>query len=412
MIALATVLWLSLAVGTGAPVWPVAAAAARPAEPRPVAALGVAGALVYAAPSRDTPVGLARSHAVLPVLEARTASDCPSDWLRVGEAAWICAPTAERREDARRAERWPPTPRPGSTLPFLYVHPRGRGHQSYPTVAAALERRDGTAFPSGHWESVDASFWRRGVELYRTVSGRFLRADDVRWAEASPLAGLPLDPHDAPWPWGFAIASPTWVYDEPPVARWMTPPPRAPKLPRHAPVRVEELAERWVRIGPERYLRRSEVRVFRPRARPDGVGAAERWLDVDLAEQLLAAYEGDLPRFVTPVSTGRGGLTREGAFRVYRAAGTQTMRGLPTGDGGRTYTVRDIPWVLFFDEDRALHAAFWHSEFGVARSHGCINLPPTAAAWVFDFAGPKVPDGWQWIEPPDRTVGTLVHIHR
>lgn len=411
MIALATVLWLRLAVEAGGLVLP-ATAAAWPSTTQPVVALGTVGAMVYEAPARETPIGLARANAVLPLLERRAAADCASDWLRVGDDAWICAPAAAHREDVVRPARWPPAKRAGTPLPFLYVHPRGRNRLSYPTPEAALEQRDGVPFPPGHWESVAATFWRRGVGLHRTVGGRYLRADDVRWAAPSPLEGLPLDPQDAPWPWGFAVASPTWIYDEPPVARWMTPHHRAPKLPRHAVVRVEELAERWVRIGDGRYLRRSEVRVFRPRARPEGVGPAERWIDVDLEEQLLAAYEGDAPQFLTPVSTGRGGTTREGSFRIFRAAGTQTMRGLPTDDGGRTYLVHDIPWVLFFDEDRALHAAFWHDEFGVARSHGCVNLPPAAAAWIFDFAGPRLPDGWQWIEPPDRTVGTLVHVHR
>ncbi|NMC72614.1 MAG: L,D-transpeptidase [Myxococcales bacterium] len=411
MIALATLWWIRFAVTIGGWTLPVAAGAWSP-EPRPVVALGTTGTAVYATPARGRPIGLLRPGAVLPLLEVRPAADCPSDWLRIGDAAWICAPAAARGEDTARPRRWPPAPPPGSPLPFLYVHPLGRGREIYPTVAAAVERRAGVPFPPGHWESVEAEIRRGGVALYRTVSGRYLRADDVRWAAPTPLAGLPLDPGDAPWPWGFTFAASTPVYREPPAARRAEPAPRAPRLPRHAVVRVEEASERWVRIGPARYLRRDDVRLFRRQPRPDGVGPTERWLDVDLAEQLLAAYEGDVPRFATPISAGRGGLTREGSFRIYRAAGTQTMRGPLTGDGGRTYTVHDIPWVLFFDEDRALHAAFWHVEFGTARSHGCINLPPAAAAWVFDFAGPRLPDGWQWIEPPDRNDGTLVLVHR
>ena len=55
----------------------------------------------------------------------------------------------------------------------------------------------------------------------------------------------------------------------------------------------------------------------------------------------------------------------------------------------------------------ALHGAFWHRDFGRVRSHGCVNLAPIDAKWVFGFTGPRVPVGWHAAYPTDRNTGTL-----
>ena len=35
--------------------------------------------------------------------------------------------------------------------------------------------------------------------------------------------------------------------------------------------------------------------------------------------------------------------------------------------------------MQYFEEGYALHAAYWHDDFGTPRSHGCINLAPEDA---------------------------------
>jgi lipoprotein-anchoring transpeptidase ErfK/SrfK len=32
------------------------------------------------------------------------------------------------------------------------------------------------------------------------------------------------------------------------------------------------------------------------------------------------------------------------------------------------------------------HGAYWHDYFGTAASHGCINLSPADAKWLYDWA--------------------------
>jgi hypothetical protein len=408
--------WLLLRIAVGGSTGELGALAESVAAspvPQAVVDLSDSAAVVYPGPGRTVPLGLLRRGVVVAVLERLVAADCTDGWLRVGEGAWICGAGHARRVDRPAAPSWPPPPERWAPLPFLYVHPLGHGRFLYDTPDDAVARRNGRPFPPGTWESVTTDLRRAGTTLYRTVSGSYLRRDDVRDTEPSALSGVFPDPAASPWPYGFVVEPVVDVYAEPPPKpRWASPPRTGLRLPRYAAVRVAGQGETWVRIGEERFLRRSDVRLFRLHPPPDGVGSAERWFDVDLTEQVFAAYEGPVPRFVTLASTGKGTLTPEGSFRIYRAAGTQTMRGIPTGDGRRTYEVRDVPWVMFFSDDRAIHGAFWHDEFGTPRSHGCINLAPAAARWVFAFAAPALPPGWQAIEPADATNGTLVNIHR
>ena len=380
-------------------------------SPRMVVELGGEAALVYARPERGSPAGRLRVGTVPGVFERVRGPGCAEDWLRIGRDAWICGTGRTVREGVPQAERWPPPPGRWAPLPFLYVHPLGRGRMIYDTPLAAVDGVYGRPFRPATWECVVASFGRQGTPLYRTASGAYLRQDDVRLAAPSALAGVFPDPESAPWPYAFVAANDADVFVEPPPRSKRIPVSVAQRLPRYTTVGVAEEGVGWGRGGEDQYLRRDEVRRFRPHERPDGVGPGERWFDVDLTEQVFSVWDGDVPHFVTLASTGKGGTTREGSFRIWRAAAVQTMTGLPTDDGGREYDVRDVPWVLFFDEDRAIHAAFWHDDFGNARSHGCVNLSPVAARWVFDMARPSLPDGWMAIDPPAET-STLVYIHR
>jgi hypothetical protein len=377
-----------------------------------VVEFGSSAAVAYATPDRSRPIGTVRRGAVLPVTGTAQGAGCGDSWLEVGGRGWVCGDVWTPREGRPRAAPWPPPPGTGDPLPFRYVHPRGHDRQIYESLPDAAQGTGGEPLTPGTWESVAAEMVRGGVPLFRTVSGRFVRQEDVRWAEASPYAGLHLHPDDAPWPFAVVAADRAVVYARVPANRWDPGEPTGRRLPRYAVVRVAEADAKSVRLAEAQRLRRRDVRLLRVQPPPEGIAARERWIDIDLTEQVLVAYEGAVPRFASLVSTGRGTLTPEGSFRIYRAAGTVTMRGEIAADGLRTYVVHDVPWALFFDEDRAIHAAFWHDDFGTARSHGCVNLPPLAARWVFSFASPSLPDGWIAIDAVEPRGGTLVRVRR
>ena len=123
-------------------------------------------------------------------------------------------------------------------------------------------------------------------------------------------------------------------------------------------------------------------------AAPSEVGEG-RWIDVDLAQQLLTAYEGRSPVHSTLVSSGLPGTpTPVGQFRVWVKFRYDDME-------GPGYYLPDVPYTMYFHGGYGLHGTYWHSNFGHPMSHGCVNLPTEEAEWLF-----------HWAE-----VGTLVNVH-
>lgn len=140
----------------------------------------------------------------------------------------------------------------------------------------------------------------------------------------------------------------------------------------------------------------------------------ERWLDVNVTKQTLVAYDGPNAVYATLVSTGEAGLgdpetsrsTKRGIFRIHTKHVTATMDSDVVGE---EFELRDIPWVQYFEGGYALHAAYWHDDFGKPRSHGCINLAPADARWLFFFTEPKLPDGWHGVKRA--LTGSVVFVH-
>jgi hypothetical protein len=163
---------------------------------------------------------------------------------------------------------------------------------------------------------------------------------------------------------------------------------------------------REIHMGPKTYYEDEEGMLMRSYAvgkayklkRPPGVEPDERWVHIDLSEQTLVAYIGDEPVFVTLVSTGKEpGMTPVGVHRVQIKHVATSMRDQPIED--EAYSIDDVPWTQYFAGSIALHGAFWHAGFGLVRSHGCVNLSPADARWLFGFTEPRLPEGWHAIAP-------------
>jgi lipoprotein-anchoring transpeptidase ErfK/SrfK len=128
-------------------------------------------------------------------------------------------------------------------------------------------------------------------------------------------------------------------------------------------------------------------------ARPLGVGPTERWVDVNLTSQTLVAYEGDQPVLNTIISSGTWQHpTVTGQFRIYVRYESQTMDGRRLG---YDYYLENVPYVMYFYQDYALHGTYWHNNFGTPMSHGCVNMKTPDAGWLFNWA----------------SIGTLVNVH-
>ncbi|MEE9384137.1 MAG: L,D-transpeptidase [Nannocystaceae bacterium] len=170
--------------------------------------------------------------------------------------------------------------------------------------------------------------------------------------------------------------------------------------------RSRHLFKRTVRVGDQEFYEDENGLLLRAYAvgkayklkRPPGVTSSEHWIHVDLSEQTLVAYIGDRPVFTTIVSTGKeAGMTPVGVFRIQSKFVATSMRDQPVED--EAYSIEDVPWTQYFHNNVALHGAFWHGGFGLVRSHGCVNVSPADARWLFGFTEPLLPHSWHAVMP-------------
>ena len=176
---------------------------------------------------------------------------------------------------------------------------------------------------------------------------------------------------------------------------------------------IEERRVRWLEAADGTLYRAAGLTIVRAIPPPEGVGADEKWIDVDVVHETLVAYEGTRPVYATLMSSGsetRGFATPPGSFRIRSKHVTFTMDGDLEGDGA--YSIEDVPYVMYYDLSYALHAAFWHSFFGRQRSHGCVNLSAADAKWIFDWVDPQLPDGWYGVWADDEHLGTRVFVRK
>jgi lipoprotein-anchoring transpeptidase ErfK/SrfK len=134
-------------------------------------------------------------------------------------------------------------------------------------------------------------------------------------------------------------------------------------------------------------------------------GRAARWIEVILAEQTLIAWEGDVAVRRMRVSTGKAHTpTIRGTFHIYYKVVSTTMQ-------GPGYHLPAVPHTMLFQhEGYAIHGTYWHSNFGAPMSRGCVNLSRSDAAWLFDWAGPELPEGAWGVEATPCNQGTKVVV--
>lgn len=131
---------------------------------------------------------------------------------------------------------------------------------------------------------------------------------------------------------------------------------------------------------------------------PRFIGFGGKWIDINLSAQLLVCYQVAISEpsegyfiswpmgvFSTLVSSGRPPFnTPTGNFAVYEKDPVVDMSGF--GGTSEYYYVPNVPYVLWFTGNYSIHGAYWHNDFGNVRSHGCVNIPVPAAAWIYGWA--------------------------
>jgi LysM repeat protein len=118
---------------------------------------------------------------------------------------------------------------------------------------------------------------------------------------------------------------------------------------------------------------------------PPQSGNAGKWIDVNLTTQTLTAYEGTSPVLSVLISSGTAAHpTVVGKFKVNTKVRSQTMN-------GPGYHLPNVPWVMYFYKDYAIHGTYWHHNYGHPMSHGCVNVTIADAAWLYTWASIGTP---------------------
>jgi lipoprotein-anchoring transpeptidase ErfK/SrfK len=141
------------------------------------------------------------------------------------------------------------------------------------------------------------------------------------------------------------------------------------------------------------------------------------YIDATTSRQYLTCLEDGREVYYCKISSGAkwnsdGQIveswgTPPGVHRTWRKQVSTHMTGGTTGGG---WDIPGVGWtILFSGTGVAIHSTFWHNDFCTPRSHGCVNVKPEDAQWIFRWTYPTVPG-----DPGDITIpmpgGTQIDV--
>jgi lipoprotein-anchoring transpeptidase ErfK/SrfK len=274
----------------------------------------------------------------------------------------------------------------------------------------------------GFYVSIDRETIHRGEKWYRTIRGQYVKAEKVLPVNIRTRGGMELG-QGFRFPAGIVLRE--TIYER----MWNS---KHTRIVKNRDVvhekffvfsifgkqidKVNDIDAIHYEIdesGEKLVLSWSIVPIMKAETPPAEAEEGDRWIHIDISDQTLTAYEGTRPVFLTLVSSGNEKQDEEyatprGTFWVQSKHVSATMDNLALDEG--SYSIEDVPWTTYFHSSYAMHGAFWHSVFGHQRSHGCVNLTPRDAKWIFDWTEPRLPLGWHGVVATKDRPGTLVKV--
>jgi hypothetical protein len=270
----------------------------------------------------------------------------------------------------------------------------------------------------GFFVAVDKSFGWNGRSWYKTTGGLVAPSDRMVIIKAPTTQGI--DFPEGVKQIGFITATKASKYDFDADQKKISVNGAAPRFTAvgltgatttNKTVVYRQTTEGW-------WMKAIDGTITEQGPRPADLAPGEKWIDVNLTRKTMVALEGDKPIFATLISPGKKSSIKEkdhstiqGTFRIREKHIAVTMDGDGRAASDLPYSIEDVPYVQYFEGSYALHAAFWHNNFGHEMSHGCVNLSPLDAKRVFFWSEPHLPRGWHavWSTPENR--GTIVVVH-
>ena len=132
-------------------------------------------------------------------------------------------------------------------------------------------------------------------------------------------------------------------------------------------------------------------------------------IHVDLGTQTVTVFEDETPVLVSRCSSGvKGTTTPQGEFLTYHKGPSIHM----TNQGDAIENIFDlpgVPWVSFFTGTGvSFHGTYWHNDYGRPRSHGCVNLTPDDAKFIYRWTRPVVPPDVDYVHLPGQGTHVVV----
>jgi hypothetical protein len=133
---------------------------------------------------------------------------------------------------------------------------------------------------------------------------------------------------------------------------------------------------------------------------PD-VPLEDKRIEVSIVDQEITAYEKDNIVMQTRVSSGLlhptpsdviPMATPKGTFNITSKMSAKHMgEGILTTDM-EAYVLPGVPWTMFFETSTgvAFHGTYWHTNYGIPMSRGCVNMTYDESQWLYRWTDPKV----------------------
>jgi hypothetical protein len=158
-----------------------------------------------------------------------------------------------------------------------------------------------------------------------------------------------------------------------------------------------DLLDIWAELEDGTYLYEPNVGragPVEPTPVPGDAPTQGKWIDCNLTQQLLIAYEGRTPVRIAVQTTGKPGWeTPEGFYTIGFRVANETMESGAIG-AEEFYRLENVLFTQYFtDRGHALHFAWWKSPETIGRpgSHGCLNLLLEDAEFFWNWAGIGTP---------------------
>jgi len=361
---------------------------------------------VYESPDRNSRrLGWLRAGAQVPRAERPTqASGCSEGWYAVYPRGYVCVgngATLDLQHPTLAAMGL--APRLNDALPYPYAEARVAtevflpNNEPEPAVHSVARLRPAATFAVvGSWQAMDETDQR--LRLALMTRGTFVRADDLKAAEAPKSTGVKLasDARSLPLAFVMTDGAKSWRLE----GEQATPQKSLGKGSTwHVGARPKLLgASRYYALDDGNWVQDADVTVVRLRNEwPSFASGANRWVDLNLEDRVVVLYQGQQPAFAALISHAPKEIRQKHLGQTEVIAKYVTDMQPDPRSPDSTHDIYDMPWVIELQNGLRVHA-------GLGRRHHThgplaprVELTPPDARFVWAWVNPALPEGWHGV---------------